>query len=236
MIIKCLDSSIGNMSLYKVKLQSSGRRCAMAKLLAMASVLMLVLFIFSPAHADLINNGNNLIYDTDLNITWYNPNIGNMTWDQANIWITSLNTLQMGGVTGWRLPSIVDIFGNNPTSTRNIAESEMRQLYYQLQQLGNTARSELFPNLQPFNYWSSADDPYARDLRAFAFNFGSGIHGYGSKVDGTLFAVLAVYSGNVTAVSNTPVPSAILLLGPGLVSIIAMKRKFVVDHKKDHSS
>ena len=37
------------------------------------------------------NNGNNLIYDTDLDITWYNPNIGNMTWDQANIWITTLS-------------------------------------------------------------------------------------------------------------------------------------------------
>ena len=55
------------------------------------------------ANAELQNNGNGLVYDTDLDITWYNPNVSAMNWDQAMAWAESLT---VGGVTGWRLPSV----------------------------------------------------------------------------------------------------------------------------------
>jgi hypothetical protein len=208
----------------------------MAKLLTMAFVLLFALFIFSPAHADLINNGNNLIYDTDLNITWYNPNVGNMTWDQANIWITSLNTLQIGGVTGWRLPTALNADGSYPTYGFNVTGSELGHLYYD--GLGNAAHSSLintdpFSNLQSVNYWTSTTTARSA-LNAFVFSFITGEQGHADKNLMTYYSAMAVYSGNVTAVSNTPVPSAILLLGPGLVSILVMKRKFI-DHKKARS-
>jgi len=71
-----------------------------------------------PGHATLIDNGGGLIYDTDLNITWYDytyapQNQGNggdgATWDQAMSWATGLNA---GGVVGWRLPHVLPVNGS----------------------------------------------------------------------------------------------------------------------------
>jgi hypothetical protein len=179
---------------------------------------------------DLINNGTNLIYDADLGITWYNPNVGSMTWTQAISWIESLNdpTLPLGGVMGWRLPFIVNGVGGNPISTLDIAFSEMEHLYLELGNLagGSLTNTGPFSYLEPFNYWSSADDTRAPTLRAFAFDFGSGKHGYGNKISGTSFAVLAVHSGNVGA-TQIPEPGVIFLFALGLVGIVVMRKKII---------
>jgi hypothetical protein len=55
----------------------------------------------------LIDNGDGLIYDTVLDITWAQPEAltpppgGLRTWDAANTWAAGL---MLGGVDGWRLP------------------------------------------------------------------------------------------------------------------------------------
>jgi hypothetical protein len=93
-----------------------------------ASLLLLNLFSTS-AHAiavngqgtwettlqprDLDGNPSNIeaYYDTDLNITWLaNANYAGttMTWANANTWAASLN---IGGITGWRLPNANSIDG-----------------------------------------------------------------------------------------------------------------------------
>lgn len=225
------------------------RRLAMARLMAMAFVIFALLSFNSAhakyttnsahvkqthikhtksAHVKQTKNSNNLIYDAALNITWYNPIVDPMTWDEAISWITNLNNEMIGGVTGWRLPSIVNGAGGNPISTLDIAFSEMERLYLELGNLtgGPLTNTGPFSYLEPLNYWSSAEDPNAITLRALAFNFGSGKHGYGNKIDGTSFAVLAVHSGNV-GVTQIPEPGILLLLGPGLAGLAIMRKKII---------
>lgn len=89
-------------------------------------------------------------YDTTLDITWLaNANAGGITktWANANAWATGLN---INGITGWRLPSVMQIngtsyntgFSNNATTDRGYADadgwvdgtgnpvSEMGHMYY----------------------------------------------------------------------------------------------------------
>lgn len=69
------------------------------------------LLVSLPAHAELIDRGNGMIYDSVLNITWlrdanyamtsgHSPD-GLMNWSDANSWVTNLT---YGGHSGWRLP------------------------------------------------------------------------------------------------------------------------------------
>lgn len=68
-------------------------------------------------------------YDTDLNITWTaDTNLsatntfgvagigtgGTMTWNQATEWIAAMNTAAYLGVSGWRLPNVIDTDGPDP--------------------------------------------------------------------------------------------------------------------------
>jgi len=86
-------------------------------------------------------------YDTTLDITWLadaNAN-GIISWDAANTWTT---TLDVNGVTGWRLPTVTDV-GNDGATYTNIyqgvdygynidtANGEMAYMFYDT--LGNTA-------------------------------------------------------------------------------------------------
>jgi hypothetical protein len=72
----------------------------------------LAVVLTSVSHAELIDRGNGMIYDTDLNITWlqdaeyaftsgYSPTLG-MTWSGSMTWVANLN---YQGITGWRLPT-----------------------------------------------------------------------------------------------------------------------------------
>jgi hypothetical protein len=190
--------------------------------------IVLALFTSGPAHASLINNGNNLIYDTDLNITWYNPNIGNMTWSQAMSWAAGLTA---GGVTGWRLPTAVNPDRSGPTYGYNVTGSELGHLYYN--ELGNSADvyntspiiTGLFSNLRSVNYWSSTIDPRWDGIpgKAFAFSFITGNQGTAFVDLDTYYSAMAVHDGNA---SQTPIPGAILLFAPALAGLAVMRRKF----------
>ena len=77
-----------------------------------ALLLLAGMGLASTAKAALVERlGGQAVYDTDLNITWLadaNANHG-MTWDQANAWAAGLN---VGGVTGWRLPTALNADGS----------------------------------------------------------------------------------------------------------------------------
>jgi hypothetical protein len=196
------------------------------------AILMICVF-GAPVYATLIDHGNNLIYDTDLNITWYNPNVGNMTWGEAMSWATSLTA---GGVTGWRLPTAINQDGSLPVSGYNLTGSELGHLYYT--ELGNTSRPPgsinggltnmgPFTNLRSVNYWTSTE--WARfSGNAWAFSFISGLLGYGDKNPNSTYIIyysaLAVHDGNV-GVSHTPIPGAVFLFAPGLAGLALLRRK-----------
>ena len=174
-----------------------------------AALLVLAVSALGSAHAALQDNGGGLIYDTDLDITWYDYNymgpfeVG-ATWDQAVSWASSLT---VGGVSGWRLPT------SDFCSYENCTGSEMGHLYYT--ELGLTAGTAVSPEnqtpftaLQPWEngYWSGVDYPADRTYAVY-FNFLNGMQGLDDK-SGDQWGVgkfaLAVHAGNV----GGPVPLA----------------------------
>ena len=49
-------------------------------------IFLAVLGCSTLANAELVDNNNGFVYDTDRDITWYNPNVADMSWDQAMAW------------------------------------------------------------------------------------------------------------------------------------------------------
>ena len=69
-----------------------------------AVFVVLYSLVSTSANAALLNRGNGLIYDTDLDITWLQDfQLGGFagTWEEANGWAQSL---VFGGFSDWRLP------------------------------------------------------------------------------------------------------------------------------------
>jgi hypothetical protein len=168
------------------------------KKVLLIGIFLTVLGFSILANAELQNNGNGLIYDTDLDITWYNPNISAMSWDQAMAWAESLT---VGGVSSWRLPSALNEDGSYPYYGYGVAGSQLGHLYYE--ELNNAVYGPLvntgsFVNLQPVNYWSSTvTAQYAGN--AFTFSFNNGKQGHADKNLIANFSSIAVHSGNVGA-------------------------------------
>jgi hypothetical protein len=168
------------------------------KKVLLIGIFLMVLGFSVLANAELQNNGNGLIYDTDLDITWYNPGVSAMSWDQAMAWAESLT---VGGVSGWRLPSALNEDGSYPNYGHGVVESELGHLYYEA--LSNVVYGPLtdtgsFVNLQPVNYWSSTVTAHYTG-NAFAFSFNNGKQSHADKNLIANFSAIAVHSGNVGA-------------------------------------
>ena len=71
------------------------------------------LFFTGSAHAIFIDAGDGMVYDTELGVTWLKDannaktsgfdSDGLMNWNDATAWAASLT---VGGVSGWRLPTM----------------------------------------------------------------------------------------------------------------------------------
>ncbi len=138
----------------------------------------------TPASADLVDRGNGLIYDTDLDITWLQdanyaqtsgyanalPD-GRMLWYDAVAWA---DQLVYQAYDDWRLPNAD---GLGPCDNGyDCTGSEMGHLYYT--ELGNPALGPLtytgpFENLQSADYWLGTEDVSDPDY-AWQFGFGYG--------------------------------------------------------------
>ena len=195
-------------------------------------------------------------YDTELDITrladanyartsGYDAD-GLMTWSTANAWAASLNPYG-SGITGWRLPTTVDVGNDGATYTNfyqgvdsgyNTTHGEMSHLFYET--LGNAAyyntsgvatgctapnycltNTGPFFNLQPYYYWSATE--YALSTSdAWSFDFSNGLqYSYYKTLN---FYAWAVRAGDVGA-STVPVPAAVWLFGSGLLGLVGVARK-----------
>lgn len=177
--------------------------------------------------------GNRLIYDEDLNITWYDYTTSSDTWgNQGGLvggWADALSvTFGSTVYNDWRLPVTFD----QSCSGYNCTNSEMGYLYYT--ELGNSAggplstnftdgltgRTESFANLRAGYYWSGTESSANSD-DAWAFFFPSG---YQSALDKFNFtSALAVRPGDVSA--SVPEPSTLLLLGFGLAGMAVLRKR-----------
>ena len=199
-----------------------------------------------PAHAelqarDIGNTGHtNAFYDTTLKVTWLDVSSGAMTWDNANAWASSLN---VGGVTGWRLPTMTVAYPDRNLSYDgstalgfNVSggSSEMASLFFDT--LGNRSMANTsgglqvgsgltntggFQHLQSHYYWLGTETTSAPD-GAWYFGTGDGYQSAGTKSYG-LYA-MAVRTGDVAPVPE-PETYAMLLVGLGLIGAVARRRE-----------
>jgi len=192
--------------------------------------------VASTASAGLINRGNGMIYDTDLNITWLsNANLegGGMHWSAANSWAASLT---VGGFTNWRLPTTLQPDATCSNQSGGVSfgydctGSELGHLFYS--ELGgvagqsitttHNANYDLFSNIQSFIYWSGE---YAGGTgSAWYFGTWSGYQNVITK-DNPYFG-WAVRTGDVASTS-VPEPGIVWLLlagGLGWVGTRARRR------------
>lgn len=196
--------------------------------------IILAVFGFSQlANAALQNNGNGFIYDTDLDITWYDANVRGMLWQPAKDWAAGL-TVGNTAAGSWRLPTALNRDGSGPTDGYNVTGSEMGHLFYT--ELGNIGYLDVNGHTQPgyglvnkgpftylsgLGYWSAELAQNTTEAWYFAFSFGRQ-----STIDKDiyLYQPLAVHAGNVGA--PVPIPGAMLLFAPGLAGLALLRRRF----------
>ena len=96
---------------------------------------------------------------------------GEMSWNDAKLWLELLNDNQYQGFSNWRLPT-TEI---DPTCIGRCDNSEMGQIYYRrLSNHSALENSGPFNNLQPDSYWSATLHPQWEDAFFFVFE-GRGI-------------------------------------------------------------
>lgn len=185
------------------------------------SILILVLGCFVQAHADLkligqgtsVHGTYNLIYDTDLDITWYDYTNADNTWQNQVNWAAALSVNFGGNIyDDWRLPTTFyqSCVGHNCTN------SEMGHLFYtKLRNKGTydisgdptscygrscLTKAGPFQNLQPSHYWAGTE--YAAYTgNAWNFNFDGGSQNNGDK--GNRRYALAVRPGLAVVLSRS---------------------------------
>mgnify|MGYP000898402548 CR=1 FL=1 len=183
-------------------------------------------------------NGN-AYYDTDLNITWLadanagrgsifddglSDTDGSMTWASAESWA---ETTHFYGVSGWRLPTALNVDGSGICTTWYCPDTELGHLF---STFGGSSGStinpadpefKLFSNIS-YLYWTDTESTDTPDF-AWMHNLYNGYIYETHKANG-LYA-WAVHDGDVPMVPE-PATYAMLLAGLGFMGRKRAKNKF----------
>jgi len=212
----------------------------MKKILLGIGVIAFLLMGLGMANASLVTIGTATYFGSDFNLIWDDDNNGNSViwldythaaafWDDQNAWaaglagqLTNINTpgwTISWDDSAWRLPSA----GIKPQDGYYQTTSEMGHLYYD--ELGNPAGGPLsktgdFEHLFGYWYWSGTEYVSYPD-EAWFFDMNYGYQSHYDKFYGVNVYGLALRSGHVSAVS---IPSAVWLLGSGLIGLAAVRR------------
>ena len=198
----------------------------MRRIFILSVIMAMVLGFSLQAHAALSvrgtdNAGNRLIYDSDLDITWYDYSKSAGTyeyWADQNQWASDLS-VNFGGTiyNDWRLPATF----NQDCQGYNCTNSEMGHLFYT--ELGNKAYDEPgwglnntgdFQNLLATGYWSTADANWP-EFAAWMFYTDVGYQS-DSDVNENHYA-LAVRTGDVPVVPE-PISTILFLTGGAVLA------------------
>lgn len=190
-------------------------------------------------------------FDRALNITWladwdvykqWKNGEFSVYWREASAWASSLDVY---GVTGWRLPLVSDDGGSNSPCAAavnfcgtdpGVNSSELAHMWYET--LGNIAcypgdpcyadgKSEMtntanFVNMYGTKYWSGAS--YGTQAGAYwDFDLYRGYQYFAGQYAAQHHAI-AVRDGDVPTFSN-PEPSVLALVAAGLLGIAATRRR-----------
>ena len=209
-----------------------------------------IFHIFAPAHAALISGwGGQVVYDTDLDITWLadanagagsafesSAGSGLMTWANAKAWAS---TLVVGGFTNWRLPvspavdpTCADQSGVQGSAGYNCTGGEFGHLYYD--ELGATVsglwttadpdKLALFSNVQGNFYWTGSTGLLTSPEVTWKFSMNNGTKSFTITNDSFVNYAWAVHDGNIAGVV-VPIPAAVWLFGSGLLGLIGISRR-----------
>lgn len=202
-------------------------------------------------------NGFEAYYDTALDITWLadanhaktsgHDTDGLMSWSAATAWAANLT---VGGVSGWRLPTLVDLgnpgcaqvanSGSDCGYNAKTSSSEMAHMFYvtlgnkgalsstgAVQSGSGVTNSGAFANLQNGPYWTGTD--VTSSGYSWFFGMAKGIQNVGPQGNG--YFAWAVHAGDVASPTNvvTPVPEpeslALVLAGMGTVMLMRRRSK-----------
>jgi len=182
------------------------------RIFVLAVMVLMIAGTSLQVHAALENRGtdslgNQLIYDTDFDITWYDYTNAANRWQNQMNWADALSiTFGVNTYTDWRLPITNTCYGYGCTV------SETGHMYYT--ELHNSSGGPLtntgdFQDLQSTNYWSGTTYA-ASSSSAWQLNFSSG-HQSAANKSLNLYA-MAVRAGDVAVVPE-PISSTLFIVG-----------------------
>lgn len=216
-------------------------------------ILLAALLFTASAHAQLIDRGNGLIYDTNLDATWlmdanyamtsgYDSD-GLMTKQESIDWASQL---QYAGFNNWRIPTVFDqspsgcvavlFSGGDCGFNVDTSTGEMAHLFYD--ELGNVAFYDVNGNgpqtgygLSNTSYFINLESyvywavPDQNTIVAWTFDFENGSQSVHNE--GDEFYALAIHDGDIGAV--VPVPAAMWLFSSGLflLCVPGVHRKYI---------